>query len=1010
MEKKSVMIIGIFLSVILISSFVSAGWFGDLWAKITGRAVEEETECGNGICEYPEDSDSCLADCEGVGGGGGSSKEGKCIDEDGEDYFVKGTTTAKFDGQNSFSTEEDVCIFEGNEVESCDAGESCFLKEYVCENEEEGSGIAVPCTYNQELVGCNDGACVKTPKQINSECYSLTELEGDAKSSAPLTSELQVQTRLVQGSQTLSFEKSLFEKFGLETEKQIRNFISDERLKSVSIQGDVVHLRIEQEEDSSFEMFISERRIDIRDIGSYIIKFKKSPLGLRSAEKVSAEGSSEKQIIDLDEYQEDAIKDLNKELNKKYFVEKIVDVFKSAEDEKEVEEIRRFRKVFNGIAVESNLEDIKKLKNSEYVEEIYPNVKVKATMMDSIPLIDADDVWDVGYTGEGITIAIIDTGVDYTHPDLGGCFGEGCRVVSGYNFVCDYRPYEGCNVNDPIDDNGHGTHCAGIVGANGVLKGVAPDSEIYAYKVLNEDGYGDMYNIMAAIDMAVDPDDNLNTDDGVDIISMSLGGGGNPDDPMSEAVDNAVDLGVIVVVAAGNDGPWEQSIGSPGTARKALTVGATYKKDYVGEYWGDENPKADEITSFSSRGPVIWPGGVLIKPDIVAPGAIICSARYDNIFPKGEHDLYKACLDEQHVQLAGTSMATPMVAGAVALVKQALPDLTAEEIKSLIETTSLDLGYEANVQGNGKINLLDALDSKLIFSENDIVFDNFEGEPIVKKISIKNIGGEEITLSLKNENAIDSFGEVACNLISFNDNIIVIPPNSEKDVLIQLNFPEEITGIFTGKIVLNDGFKDYSLPYIATRVSYLTLKMDEEPLPYFFYHTNDLKYGGWVSQGWDFIGNEYTSMVVPGEYTVYTMNDFSDDPEEKEYILADVIDVPIDSSVEKTFELSEGKLFTLEAKSNEGEQLILYDWTRGVAIYKNKFDFCNFGSKDSCENNKEGLFCDWDDDYGCRNRGSGMNFYGSSFGDREIYISNNPDNDLEMDITLKYFGVPEDEN
>ncbi|GAG81134.1 unnamed protein product, partial [marine sediment metagenome] len=271
---------------------------------------------------------------------------------------------------------------------------------------------------------------------------------------------------------------------------------------------------------------------------------------------------------------------------------------------------------------------------------------VSIVLDESVPLIGAPEVWKLDadgnncatsgkrcLTGKDITIAIIDTGVDYTHPDLGGCFGSGCKVIGGYDFINDDA--------DPMDDHGHGTHCAATAAGDGVLKGVAPYADIISYKVLSSRGSGSWSDVIAGIERSVDPNQDGNFSDHVDIISMSLGGYGNPDDPVSTAVDNAVDNGVVAVIAAGNSGPGEQSIGSPGTSRKAITVGATDKNDYIAE--------------FSSRGPVIWDNGAILKPDIVAPGVSICAAQWDDAWSKNE------CLDTEHTSISGTSMATPHV-------------------------------------------------------------------------------------------------------------------------------------------------------------------------------------------------------------------------------------------------------------------------------------------------------------------------------------------------------------
>ena len=405
-----------------------------------------------------------------------------------------------------------------------------------------------------------------------------------------------------------------------------------------------------------------------------------------------------------------------------------------SEEEAEDKVLADYTKVFNGIALNINSEKAKEIEKVKGVKRVVPNTKVNISLMDSVPLINADDVWLLDadgnncsesgkecLTGKGISIAIIDTGVDYTHPDLGGCFGEGCKVVGGYDFVN--------NDENPMDDHGHGTHVAATAAGKNYgtgLNGVAPDADVYAYKVLNSGGSGFWEGVMAGIERAVDPNNDGNFEDHVDIISMSLGGYGDPDDPVSTSVDNAVDAGVVSVIAAGNSGPYEETIGSPGTARKAITVGATYKKDYEGNYWMDVNPREDQITSFSSRGPVIWKDlerkeKAIIKPDIVAPGALICASRYDSIFSEGEHPYYFPCYDDKHVQLAGTSMATPIVSGSVALIKQAHPDWTPQEIKAALKGTAVDIGEDIMAQGAGRININEAV--------------KIQGRPLVAEIT-----------------------------------------------------------------------------------------------------------------------------------------------------------------------------------------------------------------------------------------------------------------------------------
>lgn len=365
---------------------------------------------------------------------------------------------------------------------------------------------------------------------------------------------------------------------------------------------------------------------------------------------------------------------------------------------------QEFTKTFNGLSLDITLEEAQSLKNSiPEIVEIYPNYIFHATLYDSIPLINADDVWIVAdssgqlITGKNISVAVIDTGVDYTHTDLGGCLGLGCKVVDGYDFVHD-NP-------DPMDDHGHGTHVAATVAGDGILRGVAPDAQIYAYKVLNSLGAGTQGNIISGIERAVDPNNDGDFSDHLDIISMSLGGLGTPDDPTSVAIDNAVDAGVVAVIAAGNSGPDgntycrsgldpsgnSYSICSPGTARKAITVAASNK--------------FDEIAGFSSRGPVDASEGDLIKPDITAPGVSICAAQWENAWQTSE------CIDDMHTSISGTSMATPHVAGLVALILQSEPNLTPMEIKTRLQNTAIDIGENVFTQGSGRINAFNSVNT-----------------------------------------------------------------------------------------------------------------------------------------------------------------------------------------------------------------------------------------------------------------------------------------------------------
>lgn len=328
------------------------------------------------------------------------------------------------------------------------------------------------------------------------------------------------------------------------------------------------------------------------------------------------------------------------------------------------------------------------------------------------------------------------------HPDeMGSCLDcVGCKIIDGWDFVN--------NDEDPIDDNGHGTHCAGIAAGSGELNGVAPDAQLYAYKALNYEGRGYNSDVIASIDKAIDPNNDDDTSDHIDIISMSLGSNCTPNDydsscgpndPMSRATDNAAYLGVIVAVSAGNNGVLgEGTIGSPGTARKAITVGAV--------------DKSKNIASFSSIGPVITETGEIIyKPDLVAPGVLINSAK----------------LGGGYTIKSGTSMAAPHVAGAAALLKQIYPKLDQADIKDILVSSAELLNYDRNTVGAGLIDALNAFNIKVSLLEiTGYEINDSEGNNN-SQIDM----GEKINLFLKLKN---SYGDIENLEASLNTSSICV--------------------------------------------------------------------------------------------------------------------------------------------------------------------------------------------------------------------------------------------
>ena len=355
---------------------------------------------------------------------------------------------------------------------------------------------------------------------------------------------------------------------------------------------------------------------------------------------------------------------------------------------------KEYAKAFYGALIEADPSLIADISRLPYVEYVRKNTRVKADLAESVGLIGAPEVWSAYETqGEGITIGIIDTGIDYNHPDLGGGYGEDFKVKGGYDFVNE--------DDDPMDDNFHGTHVAGIAAADGpTLTGVAPRADLYALKVLDNNGYGFEEDIIEAVEWSMDPNGDGDFSDHLDVVNMSLGGPGDDQTPGAIAVNNAVAVGIVFCVSAGNDYDY-QTIGSPGTAARAITVGST--------------TKLDRLSSFSSKGPVV--GSWAIKPDVMAPGSSINSA-----IPNGEFQY-----------LNGTSMASPHIAGVAALLLSTKPDLTPDQVKSTIVNTAKHVGDDVMAYGNGRVDGLKVManetfvaPSSLSFGRDQITQDTWE--------------------------------------------------------------------------------------------------------------------------------------------------------------------------------------------------------------------------------------------------------------------------------------------
>lgn len=596
---------------------------------------------------------------------------------------------------------------------------------------------------------------------------------------------------------------------------------------------------------------------------------------------------------------------------------------------------REYDYIFSGFSVDLPANEIPQLLAIPGVKAVYPNVEYTTTevgttsvigeeefspnMLNSAPFIGSQEAWDAGFTGKGIVVAVIDTGVDYNHPDLAERFGD----YKGWDFVDnDNDPQETL----PGDPRGaatdHGTHVAGTIAANGGIKGVAPDATLLAYRVLGPGGSGTTTNVLAGIERAVL--------DKAHIMNLSLGNSlNNPDFATSIALDWAMAEGVVAVVANGNNGPNNWTVGSPGASRRAISVGATqlpynvYKSaisisDEVSytspEVMGFPNDKAiadlngnkyefvnvglglvadfagldltgkvalisrgsipfveksdnakavgaiatiiynnapgqiehfvagislptikisgtdgekmlaelaagnkevtfniqldsrvgETMADFSSRGPVMdtW----MIKPDVSAPGVAINSTIRDGLYGSKQ----------------GTSMASPHVAGAAALILQANPSWIVEEVKAALMNTAEKMinpatgkSYPHNTQGAGSIRVVEAINTKTLVLPGSHSFGVFyqkeEKEVGRQKIEIKNLSKETKRYNFDVEFA----GNPEGIKISTSNNLQV-RPNSKQ----QVNFNVKVDtaklkpGYYEGTIKIAEGNNVIEVPTI----------------------------------------------------------------------------------------------------------------------------------------------------------------------------------------------------
>ncbi|WP_285745096.1 S8 family serine peptidase [Lentzea sp. NBRC 105346] len=345
-----------------------------------------------------------------------------------------------------------------------------------------------------------------------------------------------------------------------------------------------------------------------------------------------------------------------------------------------------------------------------------------------------------GYSGQGATVAVLDTGIKADHPDLAG------KVLEAKDFT----------GTSPNDEHGHGTHVAGIIASNGApYRGVAPDATLLSGKVCTASGCP-FDAIIAGMEWAASK---------ARVVNMSLGNDAPSDgtDPLSQAVNKlSAQTGALFVVAAGNSGPGK--LGTPAAADAALTVGAVDRNDVV--------------ASFSSTGPRL--GDSAVKPDLAAPGVGIVSAG----------------LAGGHVGMSGTSMATPHVAGAAALLAAAHPSWRGEDLKAALTSSTAVIAGDPFTRGTGRVDLRKAVGSP-VRATGVVNFGYFAGPygsvpPISKKVLYSNDSAAPVRLDL----AWNGSSAVTVSPAS-----VEVPAGGSASVTVTLDVNQGELGRFTGELV-----------------------------------------------------------------------------------------------------------------------------------------------------------------------------------------------------------------
>jgi len=401
---------------------------------------------------------------------------------------------------------------------------------------------------------------------------------------------------------------------------------------------------------------------------------------------------------------------------------------------------------------------------SDGIAKVWLDGQVHTSLDTSAAQIGAPAAWQAGYTGKGVTVAVLDTGIA-DHPDLAG------KVTEARDFTGSPS-----GIQDRV---GHGTHVAStIVGTGTRYRGIAPDGKLLVGKVLGDNGSGAESAIIAGMEWAASK---------APIVSMSLGSALPTDgrDPLSTAVNRlTAQTGALFVVASGNNGQrGPRQVSAPAAADAALAVGAVSKDD--------------ALAPFSSAGPRLRDDA--LKPEITAPGVGIVAARVAGT-PNGDREP----VGDAYARLSGTSMATPHVAGAAALALQQHPDWTATQLKAALTSTSTHLpGLTAFQQGAGRLDVARTTTQRIHASTGTLSLGYFPGpygavDPVVRDVTYRNDTAEPVALDL----ALDARSDKPAgpDLLNVEPSSVTVPANATASARITLDVNHGDLGLYSGAL------------------------------------------------------------------------------------------------------------------------------------------------------------------------------------------------------------------